>query len=142
MRFAFRGELVLALFFTLIGALWILRALRMPLWDGFAPDSGFLPLVYGALLAALAVVVLLQLALVKDSSNAETIGKPLIVMGALIAAVAALPIAGFVISVFALLVFLYAGVERLRLLPSAIAAAAITGSLYLVFKAWLGVPLP
>ena len=142
MRFLFRGELVLALFFTLIGALWILRALRMPLWDGFAPDSGFLPLLYGALLAALAAVVLLQLALVKDSSNAETIRKPLIVMGALIAAVAALPIAGFVISVFALLVFLYAGVERLRLLPSAVAAAAITGSLYLVFKAWLGVPLP
>ena len=142
MRFAFRGELVLALFFTLIGALWILRALRMPLWEGFAPDSGFLPLVYGVLLATLAAVVLLQLALAKDSSNAETIRKPLIVMGALIAAVAALPIVGFVISGFALLVFLYAGVERLRLLPSAIAAAAITGSLYLVFKAWLGVPLP
>lgn len=142
MRFAFRGELVLALFFTLIGALWILRALRMPLWEGFAPDSGFLPLVYGVLLATLAAVVLLQLALAKDGSNAETIRKPLIVMGALIAAVAALPIVGFVISVFALLVFLYAGVERLRLLPSAIAAAAITGSLYLVFKAWLGVPLP
>ena len=142
MRFAFRGELVLALLFYLIGALWILRALRMPLWEGFAPDSGFLPLVYGVLLATLAAVVLLQLALAKDSSNAETIRKPLIVMGALIAAVAALPIVGFVISVFALLVFLYAGVERLRLLPSAIAAAAITGSLYLVFKAWLGVPLP
>ena len=142
MRFAFRGELVLALFFTLIGARWILRALRMPLWEGFAPDSGFLPLVYGVLLATLAAVVLLQLALAKDGSNAETIRKPLIVMGALIAAVAALPIVGFVISVFALLVFLYAGVERLRLLPSAIAAAAITGSLYLVFKAWLGVPLP
>lgn len=77
MRFAFRGELVLALFFTLIGALWILRALRMPLWEGFAPDSGFLPLVYGVLLATLAAVVLLQLALAKDSSNAETIRKPL-----------------------------------------------------------------
>ena len=142
MRFAFRGELVLALFFTLIGALWILRGLRMPLWDGFAPDSGFLPLVYGVLLAALAAVVLLQLALAKDSSNAETIRKPLIVMGALIAAVAALPLAGFLISVFALLVFLYAAVERLPVLPSGIAAAAITGSLYLVFKVWLGVPLP
>ena len=142
MRFAFRGELVLALFFTLIGALWILRALRMPLWDGFAPDSGFLPLVYGVLLAALGTVVLLQLALAKDSSNAEPIRKPLIVMGALIAAVAALPLAGFVISVFALLSFLYAGVERLRPVTSAIAAAAITGFLYLVFKVWLGVPLP
>jgi len=142
MRFGFRGELVLALFFILIGALWILRALRMPLWDGFAPDSGFLPLLYGALLAAFAAVVLLQLALGKESSKAEPIRKPLVVTGALVAAVAALPIAGFVISVFALLVFLYAAVERLRLLPSAIAAAAITGSLYLVFKAWLGVPLP
>ncbi len=142
MRFALRGELVLALFFTVIGALWIFRALRLPLWDGFAPDSGFLPLVYGVLLAALAAVVLLQLALAKDSSNAETIRKPLIVMGALTAAVAALPIAGFLISVFALLVFLYAAVERLPMLPSGIAAAAITGSLYLVFKVWLGVPLP
>lgn len=142
MRFAFRGELVLALFFALIGALWILRALRMPLWDGFAPDSGFLPLVYGVLLAALAAAVLVQIALAKDNSNAEPIRKPLIVMGALTAAVAALPIMGFVISVFALLLFLYAGVERLRLLPSGIAAAAITGSLYLVFKVWLGVPLP
>ena len=142
MRFAFRGELVLALFFTLIGALWILRALHMPLWDGFAPDSGFLPLVYGVLLAALAAVVLLQLALAKNSSNAETIRKPLIVMGALIAAVAVLPLAGFLISVFALLLFLYAGVERLPLLPSGISAAAITGCLYLVFKVWLGVPLP
>ena len=142
MRFALRGELVLALFFTVIGALWIFRALRLPLWDGFAPDSGFLPLVYGVLLAALAAVVLLQLALAKDSSNAETMRKPLIVMGALTAAVAALPIAGFLISVFALLVFLYAAVERLPMLPSGIAAAAITGSLYLVFKVWLGVPLP
>ncbi|HEX6415458.1 MAG TPA: tripartite tricarboxylate transporter TctB family protein [Burkholderiales bacterium] len=142
MRFAFRGELVLALFFTLIGALWILRALRMPLWEGFAPDSGFLPLVYGVLLATLAAVVLLQLALAKDSSNAETIRKPLVVTGALVGAVAALPIAGFVISVFALLLFLYAGVERLRLVTSGIAAAAITGFLYLVFKVWLGVPLP
>jgi len=133
---------VLALFFTVIGAVWVFRALSMPLWDGFAPDSGFLPLVYGVLLAALAALVLVQLASTKDSSTTEPIGKPLIVMGALIAAVAALPLAGFLISVFALLVFLYAGVERLPVLPSGIAAAAITGFLYLVFKVWLGVPLP
>ena len=142
MRFAARGELVLALFFTLIGALWMVRAVRMPVWDGFAPDSGFLPLVYGVLLAILAGMVLVQLARAKDTAETEPIRKPLIVMGALIAAVAALPIAGFVISVFALLLFLYAVVERLRFIPSGIAAAAITGFLYVVFKVWLGVPLP
>ncbi len=142
MRFKFQGELLLALFFALIGALWILRAARMPLWDGFAPDSGFLPLLYGVLLALLSGAVLLQLALAKHTAKTESIGKPLIVMGALIATVAALPIAGFLISVFAMLLFLYAVVERLRPVPSAIAAAAITGFLYVVFKVWLGVPLP
>lgn len=142
MRFGLRGELVLALFFTLIGVLWIVRAVRMPVWDGFAPDSGFLPLIYGVLLALLAGVVLIQLARAKHTADAEPIGKPLVVMGALIAAVAALPLAGFVISVFTLLLFLYAGVERLRVIHSAVAAAAITGFLYVVFKVWLGVPLP
>lgn len=138
----FKGELALALFFALIGALWIFRAARMPLWDGFAPDSGFLPLTYGVLLTLLAGVVLLELALAQNTARTEPISKPLIVMGALIATVAALPIAGFVIAVFALLMFLYAFVERLRLIPSGIAAAAITGFLYVVFKVWLGVPLP
>jgi len=142
MRFVFRGELLLALFFAAIGTLWIVRAARMPVWDGFAPDSGFLPLIYGVLLAILAAVVMFQLALAKRRAQTEPIGKPLIVMGALIAAVAALPMVGFVISVFALLMFLYAGVERLRPVPSGIAAAAMTGFLYLVFKVWLGVPLP
>ena len=142
MRLALRGELVLALFFVVLGTLWIFRAMRMPLWEGFAPDSGFLPLTYGVLLALLAAVVLLELALAKHTATTEPIRKPLIVMGALIATVAALPIAGFVIAVFALLMFLYAVVERLRLIPSAIAAAAITGFLYVVFKVWLGVPLP
>ena len=142
MRFGLRGELMLALFFTLIGVLWVVRAVRMPIWDGFAPDSGFLPLIYGVLLAILAGAVLIQLARAKHTADAEPIGKPLVVMGALIAAVAALPLAGFVISVFALLLFLYAVIERLRVIHSAIAAGAITGFLYLVFKVWLGVPLP
>ena len=142
MRFALRGELGLALFFVLIGALWILRALRMPLWDGFAPDSGFLPLIYGSLLTVLSLAVAAQLWRSPPGADAENQRKPLIVMGALIAAVAALPLAGFVISVFALLLFLYAVVERLRFLPAGIASAAITGALYLIFRTWLGVPLP
>jgi len=137
-----RGELGLALFFALVGALWIVRASRMPLWDGFAPDSGFLPLVYGVLLALLSAAVAAQLWLSADRVRAAEPRKPFVVMGALIVAVAALPLAGFVISVFALLFFLYAVVERLRIVPAGIASAAITGALYVIFKVWLGVPLP
>ena len=58
------------------------------------------------------------------------------------AAVSALPVAGFVISVFLLLFFLYALVERLPWLTAALVAAATTSVLYLVFKIWLRVPLP
>ena len=142
MRFVWRGELGLALFFVLVGALWVFRALRMPIWEGFAPDSGFLPLVYGSLLAVLAAAVVIQLWLSPPSTERQNLRKPFTVMGALIAAVAALPLTGFVISVFLLLFFLYAVVERLRIVPALIASGAVTGALYLIFRTWLGVPLP
>jgi hypothetical protein len=137
-----RGELWLALVFAAIGALWIFKAAQMPLWQGFAPDSGFLPLVYGLLLATLAVAVLIQLALQPAAASAENIRKPLTVVAALAVAVAALPYAGFVVSVFVLLFFLYAVVERLPWIASVLASAGTTAALYLIFRSWLGVPLP
>jgi hypothetical protein len=137
-----KGELVLALVFAALAALWIAKGATMPLWQGFAPDSGFLPLIYGVLLLFLAAAVLVQLLTTKEKRPGEAIRKPLVVLGALVAAVAALPFAGFAISVFALLLFLYAAVERLPLVTSAVVSGATTGVLYLVFKTWLGVPLP
>ena len=137
-----KGELALALVFLALGALWIARAARMPLWEGFAPDSGFLPLIYGVLLSALAAAVLAQVLAAKAVAAGENVRKPLVVLAALTAAVAALPFAGFAISVFALLLFLYRIVERLPWLSATVVSAATTGVLYLVFKTWLGVPLP
>jgi hypothetical protein len=139
---AAKGELVLALVFATLGVLWIAKGARMSWWEGFAPDSGFLPLVYGALLCGLSLATVAQLVAAGNVSSTETIRKPLVVLGALAAAVTALPFAGFAISVFALLLFLYAVLERLPWLAAAIVSAAITGGLYGVFKVWLGVPLP
>jgi putative tricarboxylic transport membrane protein len=138
---AVRGELGLALFFAALGALWIVRAARMPMWEGFAPDSGFLPLVYGILLTGLALAAAGQVLLAHHGPPQEH-RKPLLVLVILGAAVSALPVAGFVISVFLLLFFLYAVVERLPWLTSALVSAATTGVLYVVFKIWLGVPFP
>jgi uncharacterized BrkB/YihY/UPF0761 family membrane protein len=137
-----KGELGLALFFAAVGALWIFRASRMPLWEGFAPDSGFLPLIYGVLLTALALVAISQILTAGEAGPTQEFRKPLLVLAILIAAVSALPVAGFLISVFALLFLLYAVVERLPWLPAALVSAATTGVLYLVFKVWLSVPLP
>ncbi len=137
-----KGELLLALVFVALGGLWIAKAARMSLWDGFAPDSGFLPLVYGLLLAGLAVAVVIQLALAGMPAAEDDVRKPLLVLAALIAAVSALPFAGFLVSVFLLLAFLYAVVERLPVVTSLVVSGATTGALYLIFRTWLGVPLP
>ena len=137
-----KGELALALVFVAIGVLWIARAARMPKWEGFAPDSGFLPLIYGVLLAALALAAVAQILAAGPVAVQEEIRKPLLVLAALTATVAALPFAGFAISVFLLLVFLYGFVERLPWLNATVVSAATTGALYLVFRTWLGVPLP
>ena len=51
------GELVLAAFFVALGLMWVGAAIRMPLWEGFAPQSGFMPLWYGILLVGLTVAV-------------------------------------------------------------------------------------
>jgi len=133
---------VLALVFVALGGLWVAKALRMSIWDGFAPDSGFLPLIYGLLLAGFALAVVAQLALAGAPSAEGDVRKPLLVLAVLIAAVSALPFAGFALSVFLLLAFLYAVVERLPVVTSLVVSAAVTGGLYLVFKTWLGVPLP
>jgi hypothetical protein len=139
---AAKGELALALVFVVIGGLWIVRAARMPMWEGFAPDSGFLPLIYGVLLAALSLAAVTQILVGSPVAVQEEIRKPLLVLVALTATVAALPFAGFAISVFLLLLFLYGFVERLPLLNAALVSAATTGALYIVFRIWLGVPLP
>jgi hypothetical protein len=140
-----RGELGLALVFAAVGALWMVKGAGLPLWDGFAPDTGFLPLIYGCLLAALSAVVFVQVLVAArkgESAPPEIIGKPLAVAAALAVAVAALPYAGFALAVFLLLLFLYAVVERLPWLPSILAAGGTTAVLYLIFKTWLRVPLP
>ena len=139
---ASKGELALALVFALLGILWIVAALRMPLWEGFVPQSGFMPLCYGVLLAALAAAVVLDLVLRSAPRAEEPVGKPLIVGAILAASIAGLSVIGFAPSVFLLLLALFAAVERLPLVRSILVAAGTTAVLFVVFKTWLGVPLP
>jgi hypothetical protein len=133
------GELALALFFALLGALWIVAALRMPLWSGFVPDSGFMPLWYGAILVALAGAILV---FNKDRKTEDPVGKPFVVIAALAATVLGLQLIGFAASIFLMLLALFGAVERLPLARSTAVAAGTTAVLYLVFKTWLGVALP
>jgi hypothetical protein len=138
-----KGELLLALVFAGIGVLWISIALGMNLWQGFAPDSGFLPLIYGVLLTLLAGAVLVNLYFDPPADeDRSAIGKPILLLAILIATVVGMRAAGFVTAIVLMLLFLFAAVERRPLLPSIIVSVVCTGVLYALFDLWLRVPLP
>jgi len=136
------GELLLAAFFVALGLLWVGAAIRMPLWEGFAPQSGFMPLWYGVLLIGLTGAVLVNLFLDKQAKPEEPIGKPLIVLAVFAAGIAGLEPMGFCPAVFLMLLFMFALVERLRIIPSVLVAASTTAVLFLIFRTWLKVTLP
>jgi hypothetical protein len=137
------GEVLLALLFATLGILWIAAAARMPLWSGFIPQSGFIPLWYGITLTVLSAAILANLLLRRDpGAKEEPIGKPLVVLAVLAASVAGLDLIGFAPSVFLLLLVLFAAVERLPFLRSLVVAIAVTAALFLIFRTWLRVPLP
>lgn len=138
------GELALCAVFIAAGAFWVAVAAGMPLWDGFAPATGFLPLVYGALLAVLAIAATLVDVLGRtEGGEARTpVRRPLMVLLALAAGCAGIETAGFFASMLLAMLFLFRVAERLPL-PGALAAATgCAGGLTLIFRSWLGVPLP
>jgi hypothetical protein len=137
------GELALAVFFGGIGLLWIAVAAGMKLWEGFAPNSGFLPLIYGVLLAALSAAIVADLLRSPPAEeDRPPVGKPILLLLVLVVTVAGIGVVGFATSIFLMLVFLYGVLERLPLRWSLVASLAITAALVLVFKVWLSVPLP
>jgi hypothetical protein len=140
---ALKGDLGLAALFAVLGLVWIVGSLDLPFWAGFAPDSGFLPLVYGVLLLGLSAAVAASLLAGSDeAAEREPLGRPVLVLASLVACVAVAPFTGFILPLFALMMFLYAYIERLPILRSFLVAAGITAVLVLVFEHWLKIPLP
>jgi hypothetical protein len=137
-----QGEVILALLFAALGVLWIATAFGMPFWQGFAPQSGFVPFWYGVILVGLSAAIVVNLLRQKDAAAEPPIGKPLIVLAALAGGIVGLGVVGFGPSVFLLLLFLFAVIERLPVIKSALVAAATAGGLLLIFKVWLSIPLP
>jgi hypothetical protein len=137
------GELVLAAFFVALGLLWVGAAIRMPLWEGFAPQSGFMPLWYGIILVGLTTTAVINLFRQKEDAKAEDpIGKPLIVLGVFAAGIAGLEPMGFCPAIFLMLLFMFAFVERLPIISSVLVAAGTTAVLFLIFHTWLKVGVP
>ena len=138
------GDLGLSLIFLALGLVWVLGAGDLPRWDRETPGPGFLPLVFGVLLMGFAALAALQ-SILAPASPAEDQGgfrKPLMVLVISALAVTVLEAAGFVLTMFGMLLALYALVERKGPLPALLGATVVTGALHLIFAVWLAVPLP
>lgn len=139
------GELLTGLVFVGAGLFWIHQALKLRLWDGFAPSSGFLPLIYGVLLVALAAAAVAFDLLASrggDDEERQPVRRPLLVLAAVATGVLGVEYAGFAASTFFTVLFLYAVVERHAPLPALAASLGTAVVLTVVFRNWLGVPLP
>ncbi len=137
------GEIGLALIFAGLGIVWIVGALDLPFWEGFAPNSGFMPFIYGMLLLGLSLVIIAGLLLGTGvQEERPPVGKPVLLLAALTVAVIGVQTAGFALSIFLMLSFMFAVVERRGIIASLLVALCVTGALILIFNTWLGVPLP
>ena len=127
-----------------LGAYIIVQASR---WEYLGPDGpgpGFFPIWYGVAMAALSAALVTSSALRKQ---AETIdwrgaGRAFATWLALAASVAALQLAGFLLSFAALAFFIVAVMYRRPLKVAALVAIASAAAFYLIFPLALGVRLP
>lgn len=104
---------------------------------------GFLPLIYGCLLVGLSSVATINLFVAgQGATQRPPMGKPLLLLAAVTAAVVGMEPAGFVFSIFLMLAFMYGVVERRPVGKSLLVSAMTTGVLFAIFATWLGVPLP
>ena len=140
---AIKGELAFAAFFAAVGLVWIVKASSLPFWSGFAPDSGFLPIIYGTLLLLLSAAVIATLLLnPAQEVEREPLAKSFKLLGILVLTVGSLGYLGFAAPLFLMMFAMFAYVERLPVLRSAIVSAVTTGIFLLVFEHWLKIPVP
>ncbi len=128
---------------------YIVEAAKMPFMAGKTPGSGWLPLILGALMALLAVLLFIS-GTVRAASADSTVSWPTgnglvnnaaILIG-LVIAVLILEAAGFLAASLVFLFALFTILGRYRLIYSLAASVIASLILYCVFRVWLDIPLP
>ena len=138
------GELVLCLIFIGTGCSGSPSRPACRSGTALLQHPDFMPMVYGVLMAVLAIAATL-LDVIKAKNDAEPkglVGRPLMVLLALAAGVAGIEVAGFLVSMFLAMLFLFSVAERLPFVASLATSAVSALVLTIVFRTWLGVPLP
>lgn len=130
----------LALAFLAMG----LMAAQLPFWAQFAPGAGFAPVLYSLAGAAIALYVAVRG--LRAPSVERPNGAGLLRVGAavvaLVVAVAAVPVLGFVVALAGYLLVLTLAIQRLRPIVALASAGGTIAIVYLLFGVLLRVPFP
>ena len=143
-----RGELVLVGALGVLGIVCMVLSSRLPYMGEFAPGSGFMPFWLGFALTTLALLFIARrvharqwLASTSQLPPAEW-RRPVMVALGLVVCVAVIEKAGWTLSVVLYILFLARVVEGRRWSVSLALAIGTAVTLWLLFRTWLGVPLP
>ncbi len=138
-----RGDLAAGTLLVALGVGVCIRAVGLTVGSAHDPQPGFFPFVGGALLIALAGLLIAQAFWGRGESAGaarESLGPPIILVVGLAAYAALLEWAGYPLMT-ALMALLALRVLGTRWVPCAAASAALSLGSYLLFVK-LGVPLP
>ena len=143
-----RKEWVVPLALLLVGGASTIEAWRLGLGTFHRPGVGFLPFLVGISLSLIALYsLIIDIAAARKEEGKEKFFGPFLVRVVLVVCclglyVVLLPVAGYLLSTFLLLVFLFktGGVRRWS---STLAASLLTTfASYLLFGYWLGIRFP
>lgn len=136
------------LFWLFIAAYVCREAMKSGIGSVHVPGPGFVPFLTGIVLAALSCTLLVSATLRRSQGKMSDLWKGLAWSKVIIAAAALfvycilLPVLGYLIATFGLMVLMLATTKRLNLWLQALVALVITSSSYFIFHTLLGVQLP
>jgi putative tricarboxylic transport membrane protein len=127
-----------------LGAYIIFQASRWEYLGADGPGPGFFPLWYGIAMVALSLWLMVSSARNGSGEHIDWTGasRAFGTWAALVIAVAALKVAGFLLCFAALTFFIAAVMYRRRLWVAALTGVAASAAFYVVFPLALGVKLP
>lgn len=137
-----------SLFWLFLGVVVSVASFRLDLGNFRTPGMGFMPFGAAALLGLLALISFFQAAAKEKTANKPPMfrgarwRKVLFVFAGLAIYAQAIPLAGYIISTFLLMIFLFWIIERQNIWKVVMFALLVTVITYYVFSKWLNCQFP
>ena len=143
-----KGEKIFLIAMALLAMLWVAGASQLTFTDDSIPASGFVPMIFAVVFPSKRIGTAVPTAKASeqdpktDLEQRDGRNKILKILGGLVVTIGIFEIVGASLAIFSLLFFLIKIVEHRSSLQALLVSAITTLILHLLFKTWLGVPLP